>query len=123
MTKATSQRREGQGAPLSSPALAPPSSFPASAPLLAAGVVVQQAAPPSFITDENCDQHGLTKPLFRRFCRAGLPHHLAGDVRVAQLDDVKRWIAANPRTVSAEPASDPVEAALSAAGLAKGVAR
>lgn len=123
MRKATLRIAEGQGTVLPSPTPTSPSAFPASTPLLAAAVVVQQAAPPSFVTDENCDQHGLNRSLFRRFCRAGLAHHLAGDVRVAQLDDVRRWIAANPHTVVKAPAADPIEAALSAAGLVKGGAR
>lgn len=104
---------EGQGA---GPLL--PSPLPHH-PILAAGVVVQQAAPPTVVSDESAEQHGLTKKLFRRLCRAGLPHQLIGGMRVALRVDLEAWMRAGPHPAPTKP-TDAVGAKLAASGLRPG---
>lgn len=111
---------EGQGDVLPALHVAPPASFSSASPVLAAGVIIQQAAAPTFITDESLSLHGLSKAIFRRLCRAGLPHRVVGGIRVALLDDARSWLKSAPIPAPTPKTIDPIGAKLQAAGLQKG---
>lgn len=92
------------------------------APLLQ---VIQQQPPPSFITCETAEQHGLPRNLFRRLCRAGLPHRVEGGVKIALRSDVEAWLRANPSASGAPSPEAPhrrdmIAAKLAASGLRPG---